>query len=39
MIETKVYVDGMVKDICRIYKLNPNYLRQNLAKKIFKVLK
>ncbi|TCW35018.1 Cft2 family RNA processing exonuclease [Thermohydrogenium kirishiense] len=36
MINSKVYVDGMVKDICRIYKLNPNYLRQNLAKKIFK---
>ncbi|MGF7400620.1 MBL fold metallo-hydrolase [Thermoanaerobacterium thermosaccharolyticum] len=36
MINTKVYVDGMVKDICRIYKLNPNYLRENLAKKIFK---
>ncbi|AEF18117.1 beta-lactamase domain protein [Thermoanaerobacterium xylanolyticum LX-11] len=36
MIETKVYVDGMVKDICRIYKLNPNYLRESLAKKIFK---
>lgn len=36
MISTKVYVDGMVKDICRIYKLNPNYLRETLAKKIFK---
>lgn len=31
-----VYVDGMVKDICRVYKLNPNYLKSNLAKKIFK---
>lgn len=31
-----VYVDGMVKDICRVYKLNPNYLRINLAKKIFR---
>jgi predicted metal-dependent RNase len=31
-----VYIDGMVKDICRIYKLNPNYLRANLAKKVFK---
>lgn len=36
MLSGKVYVDGMVRDICRIYKLNPNYLRQNLAKKIFK---
>ncbi|HHY71105.1 MAG TPA: MBL fold metallo-hydrolase, partial [Thermoanaerobacterales bacterium] len=31
-----VYVDGMVKDICRMYKLNPNYLRSDLAKKIFR---
>lgn len=31
-----VYVDGMVRDICRIYELNPNYLRANLAKKIFR---
>jgi len=31
-----VYVDGMVKDICRIYELNPNYLKSDLAKKIFK---
>lgn len=26
----------MVKDICRVYKLNPNYLKNQLAKKIFK---
>ncbi len=32
----KIYVDGMVKDINRIYKLNPNYLNRNLANKIFK---
>lgn len=32
----KVYVDGMVKDINRMYKLNPNYLKRNLANKIFK---
>lgn len=31
-----IYVDGMVKDICRVYKLNPNYLRKQLAKKIFR---
>lgn len=31
-----VYVDGMVKDICRIYKLNPNYLKADLAKKVWK---
>jgi len=32
----KIYVDGMVKDICRIYQQNPNYLKNMLAKKIFK---
>lgn len=32
----KIYVDGMVKDICRIYKLNPNYLRKMLSKRVFK---
>ncbi|MGI1691609.1 MBL fold metallo-hydrolase [Thermoanaerobacter uzonensis] len=35
LLKTKVYVDGMVREVCRVYKLNPNYLRQNLAKKIF----
>ncbi len=34
--EFKIYIDGMVKDINRAYKLNPNYLKRNLAKKIFK---
>lgn len=32
----KIYIDGMVNDICRVYKLNPNYLRNQLAKKLFK---
>lgn len=32
----KIYVDGMVKDVCRIYNLNPNYLRNQLAKKALK---
>lgn len=32
----KIYVDGMIKDINRVYKLNPNYLKQNLSNKIFK---
>jgi Cft2 family RNA processing exonuclease len=30
----KIYVDGMIKDINRIYRLNPNYLRESLAKKV-----
>lgn len=34
--EFKIYVDGMVKDVCRIYNLNPNYLKNQLAKKAFK---
>jgi len=36
LLSCPIYVDGMVKDICRIYKLNPNYLRSNLAKKVFR---
>jgi predicted metal-dependent RNase len=32
----KIYVDGMVNDICRVYKLNPNYLHHFLAKKIWR---
>ena len=32
----KVYVDGMVKDICRVYRLNPNYLRPNLARRVLR---
>lgn len=31
-----VYVDGMVKDICRIYEKYPQYLREQLSKKILK---
>lgn len=31
-----VYVDGMVKDICRIYEKYPHYLREQLSKKILK---
>ena len=34
--EVPVYVDGMVRDICRVYKLNPTYLRGTLAKRILK---
>lgn len=32
----KVYVDGMVKDICRVYRLNPNYLKNSLAKRVWR---
>lgn len=32
----KVYVDGMIKDINRVYKLNPLYLRNSLGKKILR---
>jgi Cft2 family RNA processing exonuclease len=32
----KIYVDGMVKDISRIYQLNPNYLHKFQAKKIWR---
>jgi hypothetical protein len=32
----KIYVDGMVKDICRVYQLNPNYLHHYQAKKIWR---
>ncbi len=34
--QVPIYVDGMVKDINRVYKLNPNYLTNQLAKKVFK---
>lgn len=34
--KTKVYVDGMVKAINRVYKLNPKYLKSSLGKKILK---
>lgn len=32
----KVYVDGMVREVCRIYKEYPNFLRESLAKRIWK---
>jgi Cft2 family RNA processing exonuclease len=32
----KVFVDGMVREICRMYRLNPNYLRSSLAKRIWR---
>jgi predicted metal-dependent RNase len=32
----KIYIDGMVNDICRVYKLHPNYLHHFLAKKIWR---
>ncbi len=34
--EAPIYIDGMVREICRIYRLFPNYLRESLAKSIFK---
>jgi Cft2 family RNA processing exonuclease len=34
----KIYVDGMVNDICRVYKQNPNYLHHFQAKKIWRGL-
>ncbi|SHF33184.1 RNA processing exonuclease, beta-lactamase fold, Cft2 family [Caldanaerobius fijiensis DSM 17918] len=34
--DTEIYVDGLVKDICRVYMQNPNYLRSQLAKKVLK---
>ena len=33
---TPVYVDGMVRDINRVYTLNPTFLRNSLAKRILK---
>jgi Cft2 family RNA processing exonuclease len=30
-----IYVDGMVKEICNVYKNYPNYLREELAKRIW----
>ena len=32
----KVYVDGMVREVCRIYKDSPNYLSASLAKSVWK---
>ncbi len=34
--DIKVYVDGMIRDINRTYKLNPLYLRNSLGKKILR---
>ena len=34
--EIPIYVDGMVKEICKIYKNYPNYLKEKLAKTIWK---
>ncbi|OBR96769.1 MULTISPECIES: MBL fold metallo-hydrolase [Clostridium] len=34
--DIKVYVDGMIKDINRTYKLNPLYLKNSLGKKILR---
>ena len=31
-----VYVDGMIRDMNRVYEGNPNYLRRNLARRILK---
>jgi Cft2 family RNA processing exonuclease len=31
-----IYVDGMVKEICNVYKNYPNYLREELAKRIWR---
>jgi uncharacterized protein len=30
-----VYVDGMVRNVCAIYKDNPNYLKPELAKRVW----
>lgn len=32
----KIYVDGMVKDINRVYKMYPNYLKNELARKVLR---
>jgi predicted metal-dependent RNase len=34
--DLKVYVDGMVNDICRIFMNNPNYLKTRYGKRILK---
>ena len=36
--KVKVYVDGMVRDINRVYKNNPLYLKNSLGKKILRGL-
>lgn len=34
--KVKVYVDGMIRDVNRVYNQNPIYLKQSLAKKILR---
>ena len=34
--EIPVYVDGMVRDINRVYQMNPTYLKSSLARRILK---
>ncbi|HEY5562952.1 MAG TPA: MBL fold metallo-hydrolase RNA specificity domain-containing protein [Clostridiaceae bacterium] len=34
--KVNIYVDGMIKDINRVYKFNPLYLKNTLGKKILK---
>ena len=34
--KVNIYIDGMVKDINRVYKLNPLYLKNTLGKKILR---
>lgn len=32
----KVFVDGMVREVCRLYRLNPGYLHSSLAKRVWR---
>jgi Cft2 family RNA processing exonuclease len=34
--DLKVYVDGMVNDICRVFRNHPNYLRTQYGKRLLK---
>ncbi|MDS0525933.1 MBL fold metallo-hydrolase [Clostridium sp. SHJSY1] len=34
--KVNVYIDGMIKDINRVYKLNPLYLKSSLGKKVLR---
>ena len=34
--KVNIYIDGMVKDINRVYKLNPLYLKNTLGKKVLR---
>ena len=36
--KVNIYIDGMVKDINRVYKFNPLYLKNTLGKKVLKGL-